>query len=84
MKNLKRLGVVIALTLVLGAPTFAGETPTGPCAQPEPGETHGPPCAAAQMSDDSGAPGVTQTPPASDAVIIVSAVDVALNLLLIF
>ena len=85
MKNLKRLGVAIALTLVLGVSTFAGEMNSPPCSPPEPGETHGPPCAAAPLSsDDLVASGEVETPPASDTVIIVSVVDAALNLLLIF
>ena len=85
MKNLKRLGVAFVLTLVLGVSTFAGEMNSPPCAPPEPGEMSSPPCAVAQMaSDDSAAPGEIQTPPASDTVDIVSVVDAAMNLLLLF
>lgn len=37
MKNLKRLGAVIALTSVLGVPALAGQILT-PCPPPEPGQ----------------------------------------------
>src|SRR6266550_3427498 len=79
MKNLKRLGVALALTLVLGVSTFAGEMNSPPCVPPDPGETHTPPCAAAQPSPDgSAAPGDILTPP-SDTVDILSVVDAAMN-----
>jgi len=85
MKNLKRLSAAVVLTFVLSLSAFAGEISTPPCAPPDPGETHGPPCAAAPLSpDDSAAPGEISTPPAADAVDIVSVVDAAMNLLLLF
>lgn len=85
MKNLRRLSTTVLLTLVLGLSASAGEIPIGPCAPPDPGETHAPPCAAAQMSpDDSTAPGDILTPPASNAVDILAVVDAAMNLLLFF
>jgi hypothetical protein len=63
MKTLKRLGMAVALTVVLGLSAFAGETQTPPCAPPDPGETNAPPCLGAQMtSDDPVAPGQTETP----------------------
>jgi len=85
MNSLKRLGAAIALTFVLGLSAFAGDIQTPPCAPPDPGETQAPPCAAAPLSpDDSAAPGQTDTPPASNIVDIVSVVDAAMNLLLLF
>jgi hypothetical protein len=85
MKNLKRLSAAVVLTLVLGLSAFAGEVNTPPCAPPDPGIMETPPCAAAPLSpDDSAAPGQTDTPPASDTVDIVSVVDAAMNLLLLF
>jgi hypothetical protein len=82
MKSLKRLGITVALTLVLAMAAFAGETPTPPCAPPDPGETPTPPCAAAQMTaTDSVAPGQTNTSPASNAAVTPSVTEVALDLL---
>ena len=54
MKNLRKLGAAAVLTGVLALSVFAGEIPTPPCAQPEPGQTETPPCAAA--------PGDMETP----------------------
>ncbi|MDX6446111.1 MAG: hypothetical protein QOH71_3185 [Blastocatellia bacterium] len=85
MKNLKRLGVALALTFVLGVSAFAGEVNSPPCATPDPGEISTPPCAAAQMSPDASfAPGEVNAPPASNTVDILSVVDAAMNLLLFF
>jgi hypothetical protein len=70
---------------MLGLSAFAGETPTGPCAAPDPGETQAPPCAAALLSpDESTTPGEISTPPASNTVDILAVVDAAMNLLLFF
>ena len=82
MKNLKRIGATLVLTFVLSLSAFAGEMNSPPCA---PGEMSSPPCAAAPLSpDDSTAPGEISTPPASDTVDILSVVDAAMNLLLLF
>jgi len=60
MKNLKRLGISLALLCVLAITTFAGETDSPPCA---PGETDSPPCLVAQTApEDSTAPAVTTSP----------------------
>lgn len=78
MKNLKRLGVSFTLISVLAVAAFAGEIPTGPCAQPAPGEIPTGPCAAAQMtSGDS----ETSAAPASNAADTLSVTEVALDLL---
>lgn len=85
MKNLGRLSTALLLTLVLGVSAFAGETNSPPCAPPAPGEVNSPPCAAAQMTpDDPTAPGQIPTPPDSNTVDILSVVEAAMNLLLIF
>ena len=85
MNNLKRLGAVVAFTFVLGAAAFAGETPTGPCAPPEPGETPTGPCASAPVSPKDSAPqGETQGPPAANAVDMLSVAETAMKLLLVF
>ena len=85
MKNLKRLSAAVVLTFVLGLSAFAGEVNTPPCAPPDPGIMETPPYSAAPLSpDDSAAPDQTDTPPASDTVDIVSVVDAAMNLLLLF
>ena len=82
MKNLKRLSAAVLLACVLGVSAFGGEISTPPCA---PGDILTPPCAAALLSpDDSTAPGETHCPPASDTVDILSVVDAAMNLLLLF
>src|SRR2546423_15005547 len=66
MKNLKRLCVSVALTLVLGLSVLAGEVQSPPCAPPDPGITETPPCAAAQeMPDDSANPGETHGSPSN-------------------
>lgn len=79
MKNLKRLGISLALVCVLATAAFAGEVNSPPCA---PGEVNSPPCAAAQMTlDDSFAPGETNAPPASNAGDASSVTEVALDLL---
>lgn len=78
MKNLKRLSVAIALTFVLGLSAFAGETPTGPCAPPEPGETNAPPCTGRMASDNSTLPGETSSPPASDSAYWVTEAAISL------
>ncbi|MDX6529066.1 MAG: hypothetical protein QOH41_1356 [Blastocatellia bacterium] len=81
MKNLRRLSAAVVLTFVLVVSAFAGEVETPPCA---PGDILTP-CAAAQMSsDDSTAPGVALSTPASNTVDIVSVVDAAMNLLSLF
>ncbi len=52
MKNLKSLGVSIALICVFAISAFAGETNSPPCAL-EPGSTNSPPCSAAQSVGDA-------------------------------
>ena len=85
MKSLKKLSAAVVLTFVLSLSVFAGEMQTPPCAPPDPGETHAPPCASAQVvPDDSAAPGEVGTPPASNTLDIFSVVDAAMNLLLLF
>jgi hypothetical protein len=61
MKNLKRLGLAVALTLVLGLSAFADN----PCV---PGQLETMPCTVAQPAPaDPIAPGETSAPPASNA-----------------
>ena len=67
MKNLKRLGAAVALTLALGISAFAGIILTPPCAPPEPGIILTPPCADGQIAPDPKTPGQIETPPASVA-----------------
>ena len=78
MKNLKRLGAAVALTLALGVSAFAGEIQTPPCASPEPGIIQGPPCTGGQIAPDPKTPGQIETPPASVAA---DASAFAINLL---
>ena len=81
MNSLKRLGAAVVLTFVLGVSVFAGDILTPPCA---PGDISTPPCAAQMSADDSAIPGEVETPPASYTVDILSVVDAAMNLLLLF
>jgi len=57
MQRLKRFGIAVVLTLILGASSFAGIMDTPPCSPTDPGEMQGPPC--------STAPGQTDTPPSA-------------------
>ena len=87
MKNLRRLGATVALTLVLGVSAFAGDPITPPCAPP--GTTETPPCASAQVTDDESiVPGSTTSPPASssdtDYSIAEATVDLLMNVLFLF
>ena len=76
MKKLKRLGVAVALMLALGLSAFAGETPTGPCAPPAPGETSSPPCSGNQMAGDSSE--IVSAPSASDSGNLVAEAAITL------
>jgi hypothetical protein len=61
MKNLRKLGAVMALTFALGLPVLAGQTSTPPCPLPEPGQIETPPCASA--SGDMGTPAAPSAAP---------------------
>lgn len=87
MKNLRRLGATVALTMVLGVSAFAGDTMAPPCAPP--GTTETPPCASAQVTvDDPLVPGSTNSPPASSSEteysIAEATVDLLMNVLFLF
>ena len=85
MNSLKRLGVAIALTFVLGLSAFAGDVETPPCAPPAPGIISTPPCSSTQVApNDPAAPGQPDTPPASNTVDILSVAEAAMNLMLLF
>ena len=73
------MGAAATLIFVLTVVGFAGETPTGPC-DPNPGETHSPPCASQQASSDPAASGETLTPPASESFDFLSLAETALAL----
>ena len=76
MKNLKRLGAMVVLTLVFSLSAFAGETSTPPCAPPEPGETSTPPCTGGQTTPDNS--GIVSTPSASDSGYVVAEAAITL------
>ncbi len=67
MKNLKRLGVAVALTFALGLSTFAGQIESPPCAPPVPGQIESPPCSGGQVAPDPAAPVQIEAPSASFA-----------------
>lgn len=83
MKNLRRLGATVALTLVLGLSAFAGDTMTPPCA---PGDTMTPPCSNAQVSPDDPVTPSDLSPATAgpDYSVTGIAVDVLESLLSIF
>jgi len=77
MKNVKRLGAAMALTCVLGLSAFGqmcvpGQASTWPCAAAQP------------IPGDPAAPGQLETPPATNAVDVLSVAEAAMNLLLTF
>ncbi len=79
MKNLRRLGAAVVLTLALGISTFAGIIESPPCAPPVPGQIESPPCAGGgQIAPDPAPPGQIGIPPASVAA---DASAFAINLL---
>ena len=80
MKNLKKLGAAVALTLALGISTFAGIIESPPCAPPEPGIIESPPCGG-QAAPDPAAPGIMQTPPAANTASDYSVTELAITLL---
>jgi len=79
MNNLKRLCLIIGLTLVLAASAFAGETQTPPCAPPDPGEVHAPPCEASPLTSDDPTLGQTSTPPSSNTLTEYVVADAAID-----
>ena len=80
MKNLKRLGAAIALTLVFAFASFAD------CLPPEPGIMGTPPCVGAQIApDDPVASGEPSESSSSSVIeISVTTLDVLLSALSIF
>jgi len=89
MKNLRKLGTTLVLTLLLGLFAFAGETPTLACA-PLPGQIETPPCAMAPAPDPGTptaiVPGQVDTPPAaqSDASFTEIAASVLVGIMSLF
>jgi hypothetical protein len=81
MNHLKRLGLTFALMSVLAVAAFADETGTPPCV---PGETHGPPCTAQPLDDDSTDPGQTSSPTALPGVDVTDITEVVLWALSLF
>gem|GEM_PF-1019574 len=84
MNNLKRLCLIIGLTLVLAASAFGDDPQPSPC---NPGEVHSPPCPAAQLTSDDPTPGQTDTPPSANAVTDVvagAAIDFVESVLSLF
>jgi hypothetical protein len=79
MRNLTRLIGAVALTFVLGAAAFAGETNCPPCAPPAPGETQTPPCSGGQMAGDNS--GLVSTPSASGCLVAEAAITLFESLL---
>lgn len=88
MKNLKRLGAAVVLTLALGLSALGGEILTPPCPVPEPGEILTPPCSATPGDMETPTPtaqGEIGTSTANDEMSFSKiAADVLLNLLPLF
>lgn len=83
MNNLKRLCLVIGLTLALAASALGDDPQPSPC---NPGEVHSPPCSTAQSSSDDPTPGQTSTPPSvvTEYVIADTAIDFVESVLSLF
>ncbi len=87
MKNLRKLGGAVVLTLTFLSCAFAGQTDTPPCPIPEPGQTDTPPCSAAPLNvDTSGVTSTTaNTAVANDGTSLTEiATDVVLNILSLY
>lgn len=86
--NLRRPVAVIALALILGSSTRAGETPTPPCASVPPGEMSSPPCTSSQQlsPDNSNVLGqtVSSSIPLTDYAITEAAVGLLQSALSLF
>jgi len=83
MKTLSKLASVLALTLVLGLPAFAGQTDTPPCPPPEPGQTDTPPCGGVAPGD-LGTPTISSTATAADETFTEIVTEVLESMLSIF
>jgi hypothetical protein len=81
MKTIVRISAALALTLFLAVATLADGPANPPC---DPGETHGPPCSANQLTDDVTAPIQTETAPTSEVVVATSAIEEILIVFLLF
>lgn len=88
MNNLKRLCLIIGLTLALAASVLAGETQTPPCAPPDPGEVHAPPCESTPLTSDGSTAGQISTPPSvsfvTEYVVADTAIDFVESILSLF
>lgn len=90
MKDLRLLGTAVLLTFVLVLPAFAGETPTPPGSNCDPGQINTP-CSSAlvQTSGETAtpaatAPGQVDTPPSGDLSITEIASSVLLSIVSLF
>jgi len=81
MSNLKMLVVAISLTCVLAVTAFAGELQGPPCPPPIPGETEAPPCATAQLLEDSNG-GEPQTLTSAETALLTTIADISVGALL--
>jgi len=82
MTNLKKLIVVISLTLVLAATALA-DGPTPPC--PNPGEMNAPPCSASQLdAEDSGNQTGSTISSEVDTLTIATAISAIESLLTVY
>ena len=80
MKKLKRIGVAVVWTAILGIGAYGDS----PCPPPAPGQTDTPPCSTTYVVGDEVADtGQTSTPPNSDSTDVVAVIeDVIIRLLL--
>jgi len=84
MKTLRKLSSVLALTLVLGLPAYAGQTDTVPCSPPAPGQTDTVPCQPTAPGDTSEPPSVSSTATVTDETVTEIATEVLKSLLSVF
>lgn len=76
MNKLKRLCLIISLTLVLAASAFGDDPQPAPC---NPGEVHSPPCSVAQETSDDPTQGQTSAPPNASLVTQYVVADTAID-----
>ena len=85
MSNLKRLCLIIGLTLVLAASAFGDDPQPAPC---DPGEVHSPPCESAPLTSDDPTTGQTSTAPngslVTEYVVADTAIDFVESILSLF
>jgi hypothetical protein len=82
MNKLRRLFLVLSLSVIVSATAFAGETSGPPCANP--GETSGPPCSSGQIIIDESTEASSSVSDEAETIIIEAASYAVESLLTLF